>query len=78
MRLVCLIVTAGTIAISTSTMAQESRTPAERAMFARVSAEVIANLQCAAGVETLNDKLTAQQAEIKRLTDKYEPKSEKE
>lgn len=61
---------------STPAVAQESRTPAERAMFARVSAEVIANLQCATGVETLNDKLTAQQAEIKRLTDKYEPKPE--
>lgn len=59
-------------------IAQEIKTPLERSLFSRVHAEVNANIQCVTTATELNDKLLAAQAEIKRLTDKYEPKPEKE
>lgn len=51
-------------------------TPQVRALNLRISSEINTNLQCTTAAFDLQDKLAAAQAEIKRLTDKYEPKKE--
>lgn len=55
-------------------MAFAEETPQVRALNLRISTEVGANLQCTTVAFDLQDKLSASQAEVKRLTDKYEPK----
>lgn len=52
-------------------------TPQMRALNMRISSEVNTNLQCATFVFDLQDKLATLQAEVRRLTDKYEPKPDK-
>jgi hypothetical protein len=57
-------------------LARAEDTPQIRAMSARIGAEINANLQCNISALELQDKLKAAEAEVKRLTDKYE-KTEK-
>lgn len=60
------------VAATAYAFAQES--PQARALSDRVWAEVKSGVQCSMANYDLSDKLVAAQAEIKRLTEKYEPK----
>lgn len=55
--------------------AQEKQSPEVRALNMRVGAEINSNLQCSTAALTLQDQLQTAQAEVKRLTEKYEPKA---
>lgn len=48
-------------------------TPQIQALNQRIGNEINANLQCNATAIALQTQLTAEQAETKRLKDKYEP-----
>lgn len=52
----------------------QQQTPEVRALSQRVMTEVNASLQCSVANNQLQDKLASLEAEVKRLTDKYEPK----
>ena len=52
----------------------QQQSPEVRALSSRVIGEVNANIQCSVANNQLQDKLAAAEAEVKRLTDKYEPK----
>lgn len=57
-------------------MALAEESPQVRALNLRVGFEVNSNLKCSTMAIDLEDKLAAAQLEIKRLTEKYEPKKE--
>lgn len=48
--------------------------PQIRALNLRISSEINTNMQCTTAAFDLQDKLSVAQSEVKRLTDKYEPK----
>lgn len=54
----------------------ETQSAESRALTLRIGQEVNASLQCSTQAFILQDKLAAAEAEVKRLTDKYEPKKE--
>lgn len=58
-------------------MAFADDTPHIRALNARLGTEINAGFQCMVSAFTLQDQLSAAQAEVKRLTDKYEKKEQK-
>ena len=67
------------ICVPFSVQAQEApQSPRERALSQRVLTEINNSLQCTTIAEGLADQLKAAQAEVKRLTDKYEPKKDKQ
>lgn len=68
--MVCLISTCA----YTQTPAQPSAQV--RALSNRVLSELNDNLQCSTANNELKDKLTASEAEVKRLTEKYESKKD--
>ncbi len=71
------ILIAALILLPVSASAQQApESPQVRALNMRIGAEINANLQCSTAVVSLQDQLTAAQAENKRLADKYEPKKE--
>lgn len=54
--------------------ANAAESPEVRALTLRVGSEINSSIQCATQAFAIQDKLTAVEAEVKRLTDKYEPK----
>lgn len=73
MRLI-LIASFCVMAVGAANAQQPLPSPEIRALNMRVGTEINANLQCSTNSITLQDKLTAADAEVKRLTEKYEPK----
>jgi len=65
-----------TLVLVAPAYAQQAQTPENKAYSFRIGQEVNANLACSTQVFTLQDKLTASESEVRRLTDKYEPKPE--
>jgi hypothetical protein len=59
-----------------SSNAQTPPTPEAQALAQKLMSEINANIQCAAANITLNQQLTAAQAKIKALEDKYGPKKD--
>lgn len=55
-------------------LAQQQASPLEQALGAKMMREMNDGLQCSANVIVAQQQLAAAQAEVKRLTDKYEPK----
>lgn len=61
--------------LSSSALAQQPpSTPEAQALGAEIMAQLNAKLQCGTALITSQQALERAQAEIKRLTDKYEPK----
>lgn len=76
-RRTALYVSAVLLGLCVPVYAQQQETPQIRALNMRLGNEITGNLQCTTGAITLQDKLATVEAEVKRLTDKYEPKSDK-
>lgn len=56
--------------------AQQPESAQVRALNFRIGAEINSNIQCTTTALTLQDQLAVAQAEVKRLSDKYEPKKD--
>lgn len=57
-------------------MAFAEDSPQVRALSGRLNIELNTSMQCTITVFTLQDQLTVAQSEIKRLSEKYEPKKD--
>lgn len=64
------------IFLATPAFAQQPPSVNERAISAKLMAEINAGLSCSASLISTQDELTKAQARIKELEDKYEPKKE--
>lgn len=68
-----------TLLINGTCFAQEKPTqptPELRALNERVNKEIMSGLQCSTYNYVLEDRVKAAEAEVKRLSEKYEPKKE--
>lgn len=65
--LVCVV---ATVALA------EQPSPESQALAQKLMGEINANIQCGASVITLQQQIAAKDAQIKALTDKYEPKKD--
>lgn len=75
MKRILLIAATFSLASAAPSHAQ-TPTPETRALNARLGVEINANIQCMTSAFAMQDQLTAAQSEVKRLTEKYEPKAE--
>lgn len=64
------------LAMNVASRAQPAPSPKEQALSSKLSQEINNGLQCVEQLVTVNQQLAAAQAEVKRLTDKYESKPE--
>ena len=64
------------LAMNAASRAQQAPTPQVQALSNKLMQEINANLQCAEQAVYVQQQIAAAQAEIKRLTDKYEAKAD--
>lgn len=65
------------LVMNAASRAQQAPSAAEvQALSQKLTTEINANLSCTTGAINLQNELVKANAEIKRLTDKYEPKKE--
>lgn len=60
--------------IATPAIAQQQPSPVEQALGQKLMQEISAGVQCTAQAITLKGEFDKSQEEVKRLTEKYEPK----